>query len=162
MSAMKMQCDSMSIGRSARSLIFIACAAGVLIGGCGGSTPVTLGTGVAQLPNTGMRAFGGATYTPAQAVLISISVVPQNGSVAYAIEDAPPVGWTVSNINEGGVYDPDTGKVKWGVYFDQCPLYFSYTVTPPANAVGAQSFVGTLSVDGTNSTVTGQTLLPHS
>jgi hypothetical protein len=118
--------------------------------------------GVAQLPNTGMRAIADPTYTPAQPVVVSISVVPQNGSVAYAIEDMPPEGWTVTAINEGGIYDADTGKVKWGVYFDQCPLYFTYTATPPAAATGPQTFAGTLSVDGVNSTITGQTDLPHS
>ena len=138
-----------------------ACGLALLIGGCGGTAPATLGsTGVAQLPDTGVRAFGSPAYTPDQALVVSISVVPQNGSVAYAIEDAPPAGWTVSNINEGGVFDALTGKVKWGVYFNQCPLYFSYTATPPAGTVGQQAFVGTLSVDGANSAITGQTNLP--
>ena len=147
-------------GTARRWLALVACVTALFVGGCGGSTPATLGTDVAQLPNTGVRAFGAAAYTPAQALMVSISVVPQNGSVAYAIEDAPPVGWTVSNINEGGIFDADTGKVKWGVFFDQCPLYFSYTVTPPGETSGAHTFAGTLSVDGANSTITGQTSLP--
>ncbi|MHB8635984.1 MAG: hypothetical protein ACYC96_05875 [Fimbriimonadaceae bacterium] len=136
--------------------------AAVFVAGCAGSGPVTLENTVVQLPNTGVRALSAPAYTPAQPVVVSISVVPNNGSSAYAIEDAPPAGWTVSSINEGGVFDANTGKVKWGVYFDQCPLYFTYTVTPPAGTAGTQAFLGTLSVDGVNSTVTGQTNLPHS
>ncbi len=137
---------------------------GLILAGCGGSTPTTLdpGSSVAQLPNTGVRATDAATYTPATPVVVSISVVPNNGSVAYAIEDLPPQGWTVTNINEGGIYDSATGKVKWGVFFDQCPLYFTYTATPPAGTAGDQAFAGTLSVDGVDSPISGQLTLPHS
>ena len=136
--------------------------AACLAAGCAGTGPTTIGTGVAQPQDTGLRAFSAAAYTPGQPVVISVSVVPDNSSVAYALEDAPPPGWTVSNINETGIYDGATGKVKWGIFFDHCPTYFTYTATPPANAAGQQTFAGTLSVDGNNSTVTGQGGLPHS
>lgn len=143
-------------------LICAALLTGYVLSGCGGSSPSTPSDSVAQQPNTGVRALDSAAYTPGQPVVVSLSVVPQNGSTAYAIEDLPPAGWTVTNINEGGVYDSLTGKVKWGVYFDQCPLYFTYTATPPTGVTGPQPFVGTLSVDGVNSTISGQTDLPHS
>jgi len=136
--------------------------AGLILVGCAGDSPVTLGPGVAQLPNTGVRALATPTYTPEIPLVVSLSVVPKNGSLAYAIEDAPPVGWTVTNINENGVFDPLTNKVKWGIFFNQCPTYFTYTLTPPANANGTQNLNGTLSVDGVNVPVTGQGTLPHS
>ena len=143
-------------------LVAAVCFATLSGAGCGGSTPTTIGLEAAQLPNTGVRATSTPTYTPGVPLVVSVSVVPDNGSVAYAIEDAPPAGWTVSNINEGGIFDPLTGKVKWGIFFNQCPTYFSYTATPPANVSGTQTLTGTLSVDGTNSALTGQISLPHS
>lgn len=143
--------------RSRNLLLALGCL--FAMSGCGGTTPTTLENTVVQPPNSGVRAFSTSTYTPTQPLVVGVSVVPQNGSSAYAIEESIPDGWSVSNINEGGVFDPLTGKVKWGIYFDQCPTYFAYTLTPPSGANAPQTIVGVLSVDGVNHTVTGQTTL---
>ncbi len=63
---------------------------------------------------------------------VSIEVVPPAATQVYAVEDGPPTGWTVSNIDSGGVFDTGTGTVKWGPFFDNQSRTLGYEVTPPA------------------------------
>src|SRR5690606_10210935 len=51
----------------------------------------------------------------------------------YAVEDAPPEGWTVSQINRQGHWDPATGRVKWGPFPDNSVRLLTYRLTPPAD-----------------------------
>jgi len=115
-------------------------------------TQVALGTGTAtrELPNC---------YTPSGATSVSITVVPGQGTQVYAVEDAPPAGWTVSDINESGGWDNVNKKVKWGPFFDQNNRTLTYKATPPSGESGAKTFSGTVSYDGTNVTMGGDSTL---
>jgi hypothetical protein len=110
--------------------------------------PIGLGTGSATrtLPST---------YEPSVVVSVSISVNPGQGTQGYAVEETPPNGWGVSNINESGQWDDVNKKVKWGPFFDANNRTLTYKAAPPVGETGPKTFSGTASFDGTNVTISG-------
>ncbi len=112
------------------------------------AVPLTAGSASRDLPGC---------YTPSSATIVSITVNP-SGASAYAVEDAPPNGWTVSNISEQGQWDSFNKKVKW-LFFDSTARTFTYQATPPAGQTGTKTFSGIASFDGTNVTITGDSNL---
>ena len=136
---------------------------------------VTAGAvGQASMPGAGVEPDGLAAgsvatcslpahYAPLIEVTVTITVTPDAGVVAQAIQDAPPAGWTVraASITEGGIWDGATGRVKWGPFFDNTARTLQYAVTPPAGATGTAVFVGTASFDGVNQAIGGsRTITP--
>jgi hypothetical protein len=136
---------------------------------------VTAGAvGQASMPGAGVEPNGLAAgsvatcslpahYAPLIEVTVTITVTPDAGVVAQAIQDAPPAGWTVraASITEGGIWDGVTGRVKWGPFFDNTARTLQYAVTPPAGATGTAVFVGTASFDGVNQAIGGsRTITP--
>ena len=107
--------------------------------------------------NTGSWVFrrlpGG--YLPGVTFPVRLRAEPHLGVSAYAVEDVPPAGWTVSMISEGGVFDPATGKVKFGPFFDNLPRTLTYQVTPAGEANGVKEFHGVGSADGANTAIGG-------
>jgi len=107
---------------------------------------LSLGTATRDFPDC---------YTPSVAMSISITVIPGQGTQVYAVEESPPAGWTVSDINKNGGWDDVKKKVKWGPFFDSNNRTFTYKVTPPPSEVGQKTFSGTASFDGTNVIIGG-------
>jgi PKD repeat protein len=99
--------------------------------------------------------FSANTYTPGVSMTVSITVNPAPTVNAYAVEDMPPTGWTVSQISHDGAFDTATGKVKWGLFADATPRTLTYTVTPSSSSTGAQTFTGAVSFDGTSQAIIG-------
>ena len=89
-----------------------------------------------------------AAYVPGEPLSVSVVVQPPDYGAAWAIEDRPPEGWQVSDVFDDGVFDPATGKVKFGPFMEHEPRTLVYQVTPPRDAAGPQHFVGHASVDG--------------
>ena len=106
-------------------------------------------------PPSAVSGFGAAAYTPGAGFPVRITVTPNTTTLAYAVEDAPPAGWTVTNIDNGGTFDSVNNQVKWGLFFDATPRVLSYTAIPPANAAGAVTFTGTASCNGTDVAIIG-------
>jgi Immunoglobulin domain/Right handed beta helix region len=113
--------------------------------------------------DAGLSATAGiATSTMASACAagqssqVRITASPPPGTIAYALEDQVPAGWTVSNINEDGAFDSVAAKVKWGPFFDALPRTLTYRVTAPKECPGTARFHGTASFDGMDVTVTGR------
>jgi hypothetical protein len=103
-----------------------------------------------------MRVLPSGGYTPTVAVNVVINTSPNGGAIAQAIEDTPPAGWgPATGIDNGGVWDSQNNKVKWGPWFDATPRALHYTVTPPAGETGTKTFTGLFSVDGIDITITG-------
>ena len=96
-----------------------------------------------------------AEYTIGQALQVSVQVTPPVSTQSYAVEETPPIGWTVSGIDNGGTFDAVNGKVKWGPFFDANARTLSYSVTPPVGTTGQKSFSGTVSINGTNNAICG-------
>jgi hypothetical protein len=86
---------------------------------------------------------------------VSIATTPDAATQVYAVEDAPPAGWSVSSISAGGSFDQVNAKVKWGPFFDATARTLTYAATPPPGESGSLTFVGTISADGVNVAVTG-------
>ncbi|MEK7678129.1 MAG: PQQ-binding-like beta-propeller repeat protein [Verrucomicrobiota bacterium] len=111
------------------------------------ATNITNGLASAELP---------AFYVPGSPFTVTITVRPATNVLAYAVEEQPPEGWTVSAITSPGVLDEWRGKIKWGPFFDALPRTLAYQVTPPTNAVGLGAFFGMASFDGANAQIGGQ------
>jgi hypothetical protein len=101
-------------------------------------------------------------YAPGTPFLVELRAEPPAGARAYAVEDHPPTGWQVSSISDDGLFDPATGKVKFGPFTDTTARTLSYKVTPPASAIGRKEFSGVGSVDGVNYTIGGDRIIDQS
>ena len=94
-------------------------------------------------------------YSPGAPFTVELRAEPPDGARAYAVEDQPPTGWTVSEISHEGRFDAVTGKVKFGPFTDTTDRVLRYRVTPPAGATGVREFAGVGSVDGVNYRIGG-------
>ncbi len=89
-------------------------------------------------------------YGPGVSLTVPITIDPPPGTGIVILEDAPPAGWPASNISDGGTWDVQNEKVKWGPFWDPLiPEAVSYDVTPSTSAIGEQCFTGTVSFDVT-------------
>jgi len=112
---------------------------------CGGSMLVMMGGGAAVPVSS---SFNPLYYTPESPVEVTVEITPDPGTMVYAVEDAPPTGWTVDSINESGSWDDVNKKVKWGPFFDANIRILTYNATPPAGETDEKTFSGTASFDG--------------
>jgi hypothetical protein len=96
-----------------------------------------------------------ASYSPGIPFEVQLRAAPRDGTHAYAVEDKAPQGWAISAISHEGVFDPVTGKVKFGPYTDAVDRILTYRVTPPQNATGRHQFVGKSSANGAAYPITG-------
>jgi len=88
---------------------------------------------------------------------VTITIETPGGTTAVGLEEAPPAGWIVSNISDGGAWDVGQEEVKWGPFFGGgTPAFVTYDVTPPASAGGDECFAGTVSFDALNLSVGGE------
>ncbi len=130
-------------------------------GGATLGTPAT--TTVRIVDNDGPTCYATrqlpAGYVPGTRLLVTIDVTPPTNSLAHAVEDMPPVGWTVGLISEAGVYDTNANKVKFGPFFDANVRSLTYELTPPTSETGVKAFAGIVSVSGVRTTICGPTLL---
>ncbi|MDB6135842.1 MAG: outer rane adhesin like protein [Verrucomicrobiales bacterium] len=87
-------------------------------------------------------------YTPGVPLTVELQADPPDGTHAFAVEDQPPGGWRVDAVSHDGVFDPATGKIKFGPFTDAVSRSLTYRLTPPANASGPGQFSGSGSVNG--------------
>jgi hypothetical protein len=116
---------------------------------------MSLFPGSALAAGSAVAGFTQSCYTPGAGLGVTISVTPDSSTQVYAVQDAPPSGWTVSNVTSGGSFDSVNNLVKWGPFFDNSIRTLSYTVTPPAGASGSASFSGAASFDGSSVSISG-------
>lgn len=87
---------------------------------------------------------------------VTLSAKPPEAGTAYALEDQPPAGWVVGELSEGGLYDRENHKVKFGPFFDHTSRELSYEITPPLLVqASANAFSGVGSVEGVSSPIVG-------
>jgi hypothetical protein len=96
-------------------------------------------TAIRQLPPS----FVGGNRFP-----VSIEVTPDSAVFAYAVEETPPSGWTVQQIDNNGTVDLTNKKIKWGPFFDNQRRVLTYVAVPPVGTTGSALFRGTASFDG--------------
>lgn len=83
---------------------------------------------------------------------VCLTATPDPSVSVYAVEEMIPAGCTASGITQGGSYDAVSHKVRWGLFFDNTPRTFCYTV----NTSCSGTLVGSGSFDGVDVTITGQ------
>ncbi len=87
-------------------------------------------------------------FSAGQTFTVSIVLDIPGGTQVAALEDAPPSGWVVSNVSDGGTWDAQAEKVKWGPFFGgPYPTLVTYDVTPPGELTGTLCFVGSVTFD---------------
>lgn len=102
---------------------------------------------------------------------VRLEVSPPANVTAYVVEDRPPYAlpapglphqnspfWPVTAISEGGAFDPLTGKVKFGPFYDSEPRVLTYDLTPHI-AMDLAVFEGLASADGVSIRIGGDQVL---
>ena len=84
--------------------------------------------------------------------LVTIQVTPASEAQAWAAQDRVPAGSAPDQISDGGVFDAESGLVKWGPFFDGEARTLSY------RAVGGRTngYIGRISCDGMSASIGGQ------
>jgi|GEM_PF-553146 len=93
--------------------------------------------------------------------VIHIEITPPANTLAWALEELPPFGCSVVNINEAGTLDAPNHKVKWGPFFDSQSRTLRYTVAFPETQTTEITLSGVVSVDGQKKAIDGDNLIPH-
>ena len=96
-----------------------------------------------------------ASYVPGATLTVLIEARPTADAAAWAVEDRPPAGWTVTQVSHDGVADPLKGKVKFGPFLDATPRTLHYEVRASITSTQPVEFAGTASVDGVSFPVIG-------
>ncbi|MBI4657721.1 MAG: immunoglobulin domain-containing protein [Verrucomicrobia bacterium] len=94
-------------------------------------------------------------YAPGGKFLVTLRASPTVSVSVYAIEDRPPANWVVGKVSDDGKFDANTGKVKFGPFFDSNSRTLTYEVTPAAKETGPKLFVGSASADGVSTAIGG-------
>lgn len=94
-------------------------------------------------------------FKPAQPTAVRIHVVPESGTLSFAVEETPPTGWIVRNVSHGGRIDRTRGRIKWGPFYDTEPRDLTYEVTPLPGTSATGVFAGVGSFNGRNLTLAG-------
>jgi hypothetical protein len=97
---------------------------------------------------------------------VSLSITPNAGVSAYAVEDTLPAGLTPQNVGQSGTWDAVSRRVKWGPFFDSTPRTFTYEISGPGGLymlTGPGSFDGTfiLTRGDSAATIAGELGLQH-
>lgn len=84
---------------------------------------------------------------------------PPPNVTSYTVEDVPPFG-PVLQISEDGVYDPASGRVRFGPFTDHQPRALSYSVVvPPGDCLRPGIVRGFVQADGYQLPIVGDELL---
>lgn len=84
------------------------------------------------------------------ALSVTLNAVPAGSISAYVVEEGIPEGWTPSAINENGVFDSATRRIRWGLFFDHTERALSYRLEPAEGLSGTPRLSGVGSFDGWN------------
>ena len=98
-------------------------------------------------------------YLPGARSVVTLQASPPSGVGFYIVEDVPPPGWAVSQIDQDGVYDGGSGTIKFGPFFDDVARTLTYQVTPPAAESGVRVFDGVSLADDAEGVVAGDAAL---
>lgn len=116
-----------------------------------GTLPSTANT---QPPSTA-RAEITANMDSAGTWIIHLAVTPNSNTAVYAIQEHPPVGWEVFDIDANGIYDDVLQEIKWGPFFDSQSREFSYRLREPPEGFSDAAFEGIVSYDGYRTMIGG-------
>jgi hypothetical protein len=89
---------------------------------------------------------------------ISIEVAPEDGTLAYLVEDVLPAGWLVRAMTDGAYYDAAAQVIRFGPYFDDVPRTLTYVVDAPTGSLRS-TFGGWASFNEQSIQITGDRAL---
>ena len=101
------------------------------------------------------------SYRPGETLTITNRVSVRGSLRTYAMQQRPPVGWSIVAV-EGGSVDPTNNFAKWGPYFDRASRDLVVTLIAPTNAHGLYVLAGAASYDGFRVPVQGVSTLVDS
>jgi hypothetical protein len=109
-----------------------------------------------ESPASGLAEEGSATgerqlpegCQPGKGFIARISVRPPAETTAWAVEEEVPPGWEIAEISHEGQFDPNTRRVRWGLFFGNEPSELSYTAIAPGHVTSIGHFHGQVSFDG--------------
>jgi hypothetical protein len=84
---------------------------------------------------------------------VSINVSPSNDIMTYAIYEELPEGILPVNITEGGRWDSEVRKIRWGSFLDRRPRTLQYEII---GEIGSYPLSGQASFDGKNQSIPGK------
>jgi hypothetical protein len=113
------------------------------------------GLAVVDVPEGVAERHAETVQKPGAAGRVEIHVQPPLGTFAVAVEENVPHGWQVSAVSDDGVYDPATGRIRWGLFFGDAPRMLTFLATPPAGVAGTSVWKGIVSFDGTEGVIRG-------
>jgi hypothetical protein len=108
----------------------------------------------AALASTVIRSI--SIYTNTSWQEIHLTTAPTADIQSYAVQEQLPLLVTPTYISANGVWDPQTGIIRWGPFQDALPRILTNRVTGPA---GAYVIQGTASFDGQSVPIAGDTNL---
>jgi len=97
-----------------------------------------------------------SSFTPGQWLTVTCLVTPASNVIVFAVQDQPPAGWRVTNINADGTFDGQNGVVQWGPFFTNGAITLAYSVLPPADAGGTNFFSGSATFNNSTVMIAGQ------
>lgn len=71
-----------------------------------------------------------------------MQVVPEAGSGSRFVQEFLPAGWYPVNALPEAVFDPPTGRLRWGPFADNTTRTLSYELVTPPSASGLHTLVG--------------------
>ena len=111
--------------------------------------------GIARL-NSGDPLITPWVWREIDGLAVQLDAIPPAGSSVYAVEEQLPTGLAATNITGEGTWDAQTGKVKFGPFFDEVSSTFGYELLPPPGFMGMVTLFGAASADGSDGTVGGE------
>lgn len=77
---------------------------------------------------------------------VTVEIVPPEKTLIYGAEELIPTGWDVSEVSDGGTFDPGSRRIRW-LFFDGVARAIGYKITR-SGAVQAGVVRGVINFDG--------------
>ncbi len=113
------------------------------------------GLAVVDVPGGVAERHAETIQKPGMSGRVEIHIQPPLGTTAVAVEETVPAGWQVSQVSDEGVFDPATGKIRWGLFFGDSVRVLTFLATPPSGVAGTSVWKGIISFDGNEIVIRG-------
>lgn len=94
-------------------------------------------------------------WKPGRADQVVLELNPPPGTLAVAVEETVPNGWRVREVSDDGRYEPETRRIRWGLFYGETPRRLTYLASPLEDAACTGTFEGFASFDGKDVEIQG-------
>jgi len=115
--------------------------------------------GLVRLDNPSVPSAEPFVERKIQGTTVQLIATPRTNVTVYSVEEHL-AHETVGNVSEGGVWDPLTGKVTFGPFYDSSPRTMNYMLllTPDGECHWPQVIHGAATADGITLPITGESV----